>query len=91
MSETPIGDAVESEFAPGDSGLEQNVADHVELASPYVIPGEEPEGWTPDEDAVDPEPVMNEDADDPLDDVEEGEDDGETPLEDDEADAEPES
>lgn len=96
MSETPIGDEVQSEVMGAVEADEQDV---VTMDSPYAIPGEEPDGWVPNDgvpdDAAqpvsdeDPEPVLNDDAGDDLADVEEGEDTGDDTGDDLEDEAEP--
>jgi hypothetical protein len=71
MSETPIGDQVESEVMP--AGMVRGVAPHatsedavIAMDDPYRIPGEEAPA----------DPGQNEDGADDLSDVPEGEDDG---------------
>lgn len=71
QSETPIGDAVESEvLAPG---LVRGIAPHgtsedqIQLTDPYTVPGDEAPA----------DPGQNDDGSDDLSDVPDGEDNGE--------------
>lgn len=46
MSETPIGDETEADVMQATETVTEDV---VVMESPYAIPGEEPEGWEPND------------------------------------------